>query len=186
MAKKPSIQKAILRTLSNKKAIPMDSVKNDVQEAILRECDDINTESTKTNYAISRSIKNLLSDGLIESFNSEHKQYFRLTRDGKNKLNNINLDNESSLVSTQWDGFWRIILLDLPEDRKSEREALRYLLKKAGFVCIKNSVWVSMYPFEHLFTNIKKDLGLSTEIMIIVTDKLDEETEKEFIELTKK
>lgn len=78
-----------------------------------------------------------------------------------------------------WDGFWRIILLDLPEDRKPEREALRYLLKKAGFVALKNSVWVSPYPFEHLFTNIKKDLGLSTEIMIIVTQYLDEETKKE-------
>ncbi len=37
-----------------------------------------------------------------------------------------------------------------------------------------------MYPFEHLFNNIKKDLGLSTELIIIITDKIDEETEKEF------
>jgi len=40
-------------------------------------------------------------------------------------------------MNTSWDGFWRIILLDLPEDRKSERESLRYLLKKAAFVCLK-------------------------------------------------
>lgn len=80
-----------------------------------------------------------------------------------------------------WDGFWRIILLDLPEERKSEREALRYLLKKAGFIALKNSVWVSPYPFEHLFTNIKKDLGLSTELMIIITQFIDEETKKELL-----
>lgn len=159
----------------------MDSIKNDVQETILRESEPIEVEIGKANYAITRSVKNLLSDGLIEAFNSDHKQYFRLTPDGKHKLNNINLDNEASLVSTTWDGFWRIILLDLPEERKSEREALRYLLKKAGFICIKNSVWVSMYPFEHLFTNIKKDLGLSTELMIMVTDKLDEETKEAFL-----
>ena len=76
-----------------------------------------------------------------------------------------------------------MILLDLPEDRKSEREALRYLLKKAGFMCIKNSVWISMYPYENLFTNIKKDLGLTTEMMIVVTDKIDKETEEEFLKL---
>lgn len=180
MAKKPSIQKAILRSISRNKAISIDNVKNDLKGAILPEFED-----KKGDYAITRSIKNLLIDGLIEAFNSEHKQYFRLTFDGKQKLNNIALEAEGGLISTHWDGYWRIILLDLSEDRKSEREALRYLLKKAGFVCVKNSVWVSMYPYEHLFTNIKKDLGLTTEMMIIVTNKLDKETEESFFNLIK-
>ena len=179
MKKKPSIQKAILRTFSKDKVISSDSIKKGLKGTILSEKEPIN----KADYAITRSIKTLISDGLVECFNSERGQYFRLTTEGKHKLNNINLEGESTLVSTKWDGFWRIILLDLPEERKSEREALRYLLKKAGFVCMKNSVWISMYPFENLFTNIKKDLGLSTELMIIVTDKLDEETEKEFLTL---
>ena len=180
MAKKPSIQKAILKSISRNKATTLDNVKNDLKEAILPEF-----EANKGSYAITRTIKNLLSDGLIEAFNSEHKQYFRLTSDGKQKLNNIALEAEGGLVSTKWDGYWRMILLDLPEDRKAEREALRYLLKKAGFVCIKNSVWISMYPYEHLFTNIKIDLNLTTEMMIVVTDKIDEETEKSFLKLVK-
>jgi len=195
MTKKSSIQKAILKTLSDKKATSIDSVKEKVSKIV--ESKEIKTSQkspkdspfpqrtvlwgkSKTSYAISRSVKNLLSDGLIECFNSEHNQYFRLTNEGKQKLNNISIECESSLVSTKWDGFWRLIVLDLPEERKNEREALRYLLKKAGFLCVKNSVWISMYPFEHLFTNIKKDLGLSSEMMILVTNKIDEETEKEF------
>jgi len=181
MLKKPSIQRAILKTLSNKGVTPVDFIKKDIGESILGEFETLN----KTNYAINRSIKNLLGDGLVEAFNSERNQYLRLTKQGKQKLNNIALECESSLVSTTWDGYWRIILLDIPEERKSEREALRYLLKKAGFACLKNSVWISMYPFEHLFTNIKKDLNLSTELIIIVTDKIDKETEKEFFSLCK-
>ena len=169
MAKKPSIQKAILKILSNKKMVALDEI---------NDCSD-----DKEKYAITRSMKNLLSDGLVEAFNSEHKQYFRLTEEGKHKLHNIALEAESSLVSTHWDGYWRMILLDIPEERKNEREALRYLLKKAGFVCVKNSVWISMYPFENLFINIKKDLGLKTELIILVTDKLDETTEQEFLKL---
>ena len=70
----------------------------------------------------------------------------------------------------------------LPENRKSERESLRYLLKKAGFVCLKNSAWISPFPFEHLFTNIKNDLGLTTEMMIIVTEFIDDETKKVLFE----
>jgi len=179
MTKKPSIQRTILKTLSKKGVTLVDAVRKDVSEALTS-----NQEtSNKANYAVNRSIKNLLDDGLVEAFNSDHNQYLRLTKEGKQKLNNIALECEASLVSTSWDGFWRIILLDIPEERKNEREALRYLLKKAGFACLKNSVWISMYPFEHLFTNIKKDLNLSTELIIIVTDKIDEETEKEFLSL---
>jgi DNA-binding transcriptional regulator PaaX len=182
MAKKPSIQKAILKTLSNKKAIPVDIIKKDVVEVILGEP----KADNKATYAIARSIKNLLSDGLVEAFSSDHNQYLRLTKEGKRRLNNIALECESTLVSTSWDGYWRIIILDLPEERKSEREALRYLLKKAGFICIKNSVWISMYPYENLFINIKSDLNLSSEMMILVTNKIDKETEKEFISYIRK
>ena len=97
------------------------------------------------------------------------------------KLNSIKLEAEETLVPNIWDGNWRMIILDLPEERKSERESLRYLLKKAGFVCVKNTVWVSPYPYENLFMNIKKDLGFTTELMIIVTDKIDAETQNAFL-----
>jgi hypothetical protein len=58
-------------------------------------------------------------------------------------------------------------------------------LKKAGFICVKNSVWVSMLPFENLFINIKTDLGLTTELIILVTDKLDTGTENAFLKLVR-
>ncbi|MEK7586194.1 MAG: hypothetical protein AAB477_03140 [Patescibacteria group bacterium] len=184
MAKKSLIKKAILKAFSENKPVGVDTVKKTAERVILREYEGKNADLPlrQAGYAINRSIKNMLSDGWVETLTSEHSKYFRLTPLGKQKLNNITLEAEGGLVSTHWDGYWRMILLDIPEDRKSEREALRYLLKKAGFVCAKNSVWVSMYPFEHLFTNIKKDLGLTTEMMIVVTDKIDKDTENYFLE----
>jgi len=168
MSKKPNISKTILKKLAGKQAVPFEFLHKD-------------TKDVKDKYAISRSVKNMTTDGLIECLYSDNNEYFRLTKQGKQKLNQIYLDCDESLVPTEWDGYFRIILLDLPEERKNEREALRYLLKKAGFVCIKNSAWISMYPFEHLFTNIKNDLELSTELVIIVTNKIDEISKKEFL-----
>ena len=129
-------------------------------------------------YALTRSLKNLREAGLVEHISSGQNDYARLTKEGKKKMHSLKLDSDTTLVNTSWDGFWRIILLDLPENRKAERDSLRYLLKKAGFVCLKNSAWISPFPFEHLFTNIKKDLGLTTEMMIIVTEFIDEESKK--------
>lgn len=162
-----SYSKKILKKLAEKPAI---SVK------------DLKENDIKTTYAISRALKNLVESKYAEIHESGRQDYVKITPLGKNKLNTLLLENEGALVPQNWDGFWRIILLDLPENRKSERESLRYLLKKAGFVCLKNSAWISPYPFEHLFTNIKKDLGLTTEMMIIVTQFLDEETKKVLFE----
>lgn len=175
--KKPLIQKAIFKTLARKKAISLDSLKNEVENVIKSTYKSKN----RPEYAISRSIKNLASIGLVECFQSDCQSYFRLSREGQKRINNNAIDDDTAIVTNNWDGNWRIVILDLPEERKNERDALRYLLKKAGFVCMKNSVWISMYPYENLFTNIKKDLGLKSEMIILVTDKIDEETKKEFL-----
>jgi DNA-binding transcriptional regulator PaaX len=137
--------------------------------------------SAKARYAINRTLRGLVESGLIESHFSGQNDYARLTTAGKKKATTLQLESDTSLLP-HWDGQWRIILLDLPESRKSERESLRYLLKKAGFVCLKNSAWVSPFPLEHLFKNIKKDLGLTTEMMIMTTTHLDPETEHSLLQ----
>jgi phenylacetic acid degradation operon negative regulatory protein len=167
---KKSYSKKILALLTAKPATSINDLK----------------ESIGGSYALNRSLKGLEEAGLIETHHSDQQPYTRLTKQGKRKAHSLSLENDAALIDPNWDGKWRIIVLDLPEDRKSEREGLRYLLKKAGFILLKNSVWISPYPFEHLFMNIKKDLGLTTEIMIFVTDNLDEETEAAFILLSKK
>src|SRR3989344_1038576 len=170
----------ILKILGEKTAISLPEIvgKINPSEPPLIKGGVIGQPRRLTSYAITRSLKGLKEAGLIENISSPRNEYARLTKEGRKKMHSLKLDSDTTLVNTTWDGFWRIILLDLPENRKSERESLRYLLKKAGFVCLKNSAWISPFPFEHLFTNIKKDLGLTTEIMIIVTEFVDEETKK--------
>jgi len=172
--KKPDFTKKILNSLSGKKAVSVPEIR-----AILGTTPQSLPEYRRGSYAITRSIKNLADSGLIELLEGGQGEYARLTKSGRMKATSYKLNATSSLVNPAWDGRWRIILLDLPEARKAEREALRYLLKKAGFIMLKNSAWVSPFPFEFLFQNLKKDFGLSTELMIIVTDSLDGETERE-------
>jgi DNA-binding transcriptional regulator PaaX len=166
-----SHSKKILKKLTERSAIPVSEITT--PEPLLHK---------EGRYAISRSLKNLVKAGYADIIDSDNQSYAKLTKKGKTKLNLMSLEGTDALVPNAWDGFWRIILLDLPENRKSERESLRYLLKKAGFVCLKNSAWISPYPFEHLFINIKKDLGLTTEMMIIVTQFIDDETKKVLFE----
>ena len=175
MSSKPSnrqtYSKKLLALLGSKPAVPVEKLGDWV--------DVVGAER----YALTRSLKGLRDAGLVEYHNSGQQSYARLTRDGRKKAHSLKLDADDAVLDPNWDGKWRIVMLDLPEERKSDRDSLRYLLKKAGFVCLKNSAWISPYPFEYMFENIKKDLGLTTELMIIVSEKIDSESEKEIFSL---
>lgn len=174
MAKTPDYSKKILKILADSKAVSVPELAGKMTPGAPE-------TSAKARYAINRTLRGLVESGLIESHFSGQNDYARLTPKGRKKATTLKLESDTSLLPN-WDGQWRIVLLDLPESRKSERESLRYLLKKAGFVCLKNSAWVSPFPLEHLFKNIKKDLGLTTEMMIMTTTHLDPETEHSLLQ----
>lgn len=171
MSRKSDYSKKILKLLAQKPAVVASEVFGLV---------DTGQAEKKPLYAISRSLRGLEEGGFLDRAFSGQQEYLRITKAGKKRAHSIALEQDTTLVNPAWDGKWRIILLDLPESRKDERDALRYLLKKAGFICIKNAVWISPFPYEHLFANIKKDFGLQTELMIFVTDTIDQETKKNF------
>ncbi len=152
MSNKKSIQEYILRALGARKALKMRDLASELY--------DVKEDASKSKYAFNRSLKTLRESALVEQFDTGQSSFLRLTKEGQQKLRNIKITHPTSLVSTHWDGFWRMVLVDIPEDRKAERDSFRYLLKKAGFLLLKNSVWISPYPLEHMFTEIKKDLDL--------------------------
>ena len=174
---KKAIQELILNFLSGKRAVRQKELGKDI-EIFIQESDDDYCGSTKPKYAISRILKKMIDDEVVEEHETDFSSFLSLTKTGRNKLRNIKLSSRNHLISTDWDGYWRIVIIDIPEERKSERDALRYVLKKAQFVQIKNSMWISPYPMEHMMIGMKEDLEMHEEIMIFVTDKLDPDTER--------
>jgi phenylacetic acid degradation operon negative regulatory protein len=181
MEKKNRLQELILNVLSQKKAVKQDEITEKVE--LLLEDEE---RSTKPKYLITRALKKMIEDNIINEHETEQSSFLSLTASGRQKLRTIKLSSQNHLVPTEWDGFWRIIIVDIPDHKKRDQDALRYILKKAQFVQIKNSVWISPYPLEHLMINMKNDMGLHEEMIILVSDKLDPETEtllqKKFLE----
>ena len=69
-----------------------------------------------------------------------------LTKLGKQYAVRYDPENISIKIPARWDGKWRVVIFDIPEKRKGARDALRWELKKLGFVELQRSVWV--FPYE--------------------------------------
>ncbi len=70
----------------------------------------------------------------------------RLTKSGMDTLLAHTFGNLKVRPQERWDGIWRVVLSDIPNDHKSARDALRQRLKVLGFYQLQKSVFVIPYP----------------------------------------
>ena len=94
--------KKILKILGEKPVIPLKFIQENLDP--------------KVNYAMARSLKNLVESGYAELLDSGREDYVRITKKGKSRLNSLKLLGDGALVPQVWDGYFRIIILDLSEE----------------------------------------------------------------------
>jgi DNA-binding transcriptional regulator PaaX len=49
-----------------------------------------------------------------------------------------------------WDGVWRLVAFDIPEEHRKHRDALRSVLHRAGCIKIQQSIYVYPHPCAEL------------------------------------
>ena len=96
--------------------------------------------------SIIRSITYLKRQRLISVIEKGNQQILTLSENGKKRMLQFNLDKISIKKSKKWDGLWRLVIFDIPEEIKRGREALRDKLKHLGFYQLQKSCFV--YPYE--------------------------------------
>ncbi len=75
--------------------------------------------------------------------NPSGKRFLQLTQKGELEL----LMAKAWLRKVQvWDGKWRMVIFDIPEEANEKRDKLRRLLKSGGFFKLQASVYVNPYP----------------------------------------
>ena len=125
-----------------------------------------------------RSLKRYENSGLIKGFKKDDKDYYRLTEKGFLKISEHKIKNNFNLKQKRWDGHWRLVVFDVPEDRKYAREALRRRLKFFKFFPFQKSVFVFPYPCEKEIRALGEYFKINDRIEIIITDNLGSRNEE--------
>jgi len=84
----------------------------------------------------------------------------------------------------KWDKKWRLVIYDIPDDKKNEREAIRTKLENLEFIKLQESVYV--YPFEcaEVIGFMKGLYYLSPYVQYVVADRIETEIDliKKFLD----
>ena len=91
-----------------------------------------------------RTVKGMLKTGEIEKMIRHGEPVFRITSQGGVKLRHS--VPMAKRIGKNWDGKWRLVIFDIPEEGKKKREELRRKLIGLGFACWQKSVYIS--PFD--------------------------------------
>jgi DNA-binding transcriptional regulator PaaX len=120
---------------------------------------------------IGRSCKSLVSRGLLSVDSSRN---IKLTKKGLDMYREIELcEYRINPPKRGWDGKWRVVIFDIPEKRRSTRDAVRGILISAGFRKLQDSVWVHPYECQDFVTLMKTDMYLSKNILYMTVDEIE-------------
>lgn len=119
----------------------------------------------------------------------KNQGYLRETEKGleitpKGRIEMIKVILWKKLKAKKWDGKWRLIIFDIPEMSRRDRDFLRRELKWIGFWELQKSVWIFPYDMEREMMTLLRlwKLEFKGDIRFAVVEKIssDEELKKYF------
>jgi len=123
------------------------------------------TDSYRKTYT---QIYALEKRGYLEKYKHKDLEYLRITEKGEMAI---------STLKKERDGKWKMIIFDIPEQRREARDYLRTKLKQLGFKKWQNSIWVTPYRISPALEEELYLLGQKFFVRLITIDKINNDSD---------
>lgn len=117
-------------------------------------------------------IKRLERQELISIEEKDNKISLQITEKGKRRLLEYDFEN-IEIKRKKRDGKWRIIIFDIPEGKKKNRDAFRRKLLQLDCVRLQDSVFVSAYPCKDEIDFLSNYLNISDFVTLLTVGKIE-------------
>jgi Phenylacetic acid-responsive transcriptional repressor len=166
--KKAEIQKIILKTIKLAGMISVATIAPNVLSAMKKL--GLITHPRQIE-SIKRSRDKLVEKGLLDNKNGQLK----ITQHGKRYLFKcLTLgENKELNKKKKWDGKWRVLVFDIPEIRRFDRDSIRYALVSIGFMRLQDSVWIYPYNCEDLISLLKADTETDDNVLYMIVEAIE-------------
>ena len=132
-------------------------------------------KKSKDRFRIKKSLESLKRRKLVKFYKKAGKEIVEITREGKNQIQEYFFDEMKIGRPEKWDGFWRLVIFDIPESRKRGRDALSQKLKKIGFYPLQKSVFIHAFECKKEIDFICDFFDISQFIDYFLVKKIDKE-----------
>lgn len=130
-------------------------------------------------------LNRLKKEKIIEIFHKNNEEMVKLTDKGKNLVPHYLTEEVKSIhQSAPWDGKWRLVIFDIPNDKRKTRDAFRRKLIEFGFYLLQESVFVFPYDCAEEIRYLRELFNIKSFVKYIVADTIEAEIDlvSEFID----
>lgn len=132
-------------------------------------------KNTKDKWKIKRSIARLEGSNLIKKKLVAGEEQYILTETGKVRAMRYHLYSMKIAEQPKWDGLWRIVMFDIPENKRIARRAINLALKKLGCIQYQKSVFITPYPCAKEIDFVGKCFDVRRHIHLITAKEIGDE-----------
>lgn len=122
------------------------------------------------------TIARLRKEKLVTVEERNGQQVVVLAKRGQQRILKYSLDTLSIEKPKIWDGAWRLVIYDVPKNKRYLRDLFRETLKNLGFYQLQESVWIYPYPCEPQITFLREYYGVGNEVVYIVANTLEDDS----------
>ncbi len=165
-SKRRNLQRAILQTIAVAGMLSVALVAPNVIGALAKL--GVFPNKRQKEYIVSSASK-LVRRGLLFY---DGKAY-QLTSQGESLLRRWQFADFKLQKPKKWDKKWRVMIFDIPEQKKKIRDNLTLLFRQAGIRRLQDSVWIYPYDCEDVITLLKTDFGVGKYLLYMIVDELE-------------
>lgn len=107
----------------------------------------------------------LIAKKFILSRQAKGSRSFQLTEEGLDVL--FKKFPTLKYYRCEWDGYWRVVVYDIAEEKSRLRDRLRHELRRLGFKFVQKSVWLTPLPVEKELETFLKGEKLWGKILVL-------------------
>lgn len=135
--------------------------------AVIKAWKDINKKD------LGRIIKRLEKQEMITMKEmADGRMSIKITDKGKKRLLEYDFEN-LQIEEKRRDGKWRLVIFDIPEDKRNTRDVFRRKLLQLDFVRLQDSVFASAYPCKNEVDFLCHFLGISDFVTLVSVNKIE-------------
>lgn len=91
-----------------------------------------------------------------------------LTEHGRKKVLQYAIDDLTLQQQDKWDGYFRIVIFDIPEEKKVAREMLRKKLRELGFQKLQKSAFITRLECKNEIDFLRHNLEIAQHVTYIL------------------
>ena len=124
---------------------------------------------------ILKAVERMKQKKLVRIYEKDGLDVIEITQSGKKKVLSYNLENIKITRPKKWDGYWRIVIFDIPEKNKKARRALSLKLNDMEFFPLQKSVFVCPFECKDEIEFVSEFFGVKRYVKYILAKQIENE-----------